>query len=69
MYEAKITISVPVVYTARYAMVLRRARNITRGIGRGGTWKYFLGPEMAASEANAIWALKSRVLELSSKNC
>jgi hypothetical protein len=39
---------------ARYVMVLRRARSITRGIGR-------VGPEMATSEASArIWALKSR---------
>jgi hypothetical protein len=31
-----LTINVPVVYMARYIMVLRRARSITRGIGRGG---------------------------------
>ncbi len=31
-----LTIYVPVVYMARYIMVLRRARSITRGIGRGG---------------------------------
>jgi hypothetical protein len=32
----RITINVPVVYIARYVMVFRRARSITRGIGRGG---------------------------------
>jgi hypothetical protein len=38
-YIVIITINVPVVYMARYVMVLRRARSITRGIGRGGPWK------------------------------
>jgi hypothetical protein len=38
-YTVIITINVPVVYMARYAMVLRRARSITRGIRRGGPWK------------------------------
>jgi hypothetical protein len=34
-----ITVNVPAVYMARYVMDLRRARSITRGIGRGGPWK------------------------------
>jgi hypothetical protein len=34
-----ITINVPVVYMAPYVMVVRRARSITGGIGRGGTKK------------------------------
>jgi hypothetical protein len=37
--DMEITINVPVVYMALYVMVLRRARSITRGIGRGGPWK------------------------------
>jgi hypothetical protein len=42
----EITINVPVVYIERYIMVLRRARSIARGIGRG-FWKSetFLGPK------------------------
>ncbi len=31
-----LTVDVPIVYMARYIMVLRRARSITRGVGRGG---------------------------------
>jgi hypothetical protein len=42
-----LAINVPVVYMARYLMVLRRARSITGGIGRGGPWKLRL-----------FWALK-----------
>ncbi len=34
-----ITINVPVVYMARYIIVLRQARSSTRGIERGGPWK------------------------------
>ncbi len=34
-----LTINVPVVYMAQYVMVLRRARSITGGIRRGGSWK------------------------------
>jgi hypothetical protein len=34
-----ITINVPAVYTARYVLVLRRARSIRRSIGRGGPRK------------------------------
>ncbi len=34
-----VTINLHVVYMARYVIVLRRARSITRGIGRGGPWK------------------------------
>ncbi len=44
---AGISINVPVVYMARYVMVLRQARSITRGIGRGGPWK-----------SRLFWALK-----------
>jgi hypothetical protein len=48
-----LTINVPVVYMARNIMVLRRAKSITRGTGRGWTpeIKTFLGPEMATSDA------------------
>jgi hypothetical protein len=34
-----LTINVPVIYMARYVMVLRRAASFTRGIGKGGHWK------------------------------
>jgi hypothetical protein len=45
--KLNITINVPVVYMARYIMVLMRARSITRGIGRSGPWKIY-----------TFWALK-----------
>jgi hypothetical protein len=47
-----LTINVPVVYMARYVMVLRGATSL-RGALEG------VGPEMATSEASAIWAQKS----------
>jgi hypothetical protein len=56
-----LTINVPLVYMARYLMVLRRATSIARGIRRVGPWKsrLFLGPEMTTtSEASVIWAQK-----------
>ncbi len=41
----KLSINVPVVLMARYVMVLRRARSITRGIGRVGPGnRDFFGP-------------------------
>ncbi len=52
----KIIINVPVVYMAEDVMILMRARSITRALKIGT----FLGPEMAKSEATAIWAQKSR---------
>jgi hypothetical protein len=57
---AVLTINVPVVCTARNVMVLRRARSITRGHWKGWALEIqtFLGPEMATSEASAIWALR-----------
>ncbi len=36
IYSVPCTIIVPVIYMARYVMVLRRARSLTRGIGRVG---------------------------------
>jgi hypothetical protein len=51
-----ITINVPVVFMAREVMILRRAMFIIRAL----KIESFLGPEMATSEANAIWAQKSR---------
>jgi hypothetical protein len=41
-------------------MVLRRARSITSGIGWALKIETSLGPEMAANEASAILAPKSR---------
>jgi hypothetical protein len=54
---------------ARYVMVLRRAtlqHPLRRALEGGGPWKSrlfwsleietFLGPEMATSEAGAVWA-------------
>ncbi len=35
-FDVKITINVPVVFMARYVMILRGATSLTRGIGRGG---------------------------------
>ncbi len=40
-----LTINLPVVYKTRYVMVLRRARSITRGIGRGGPASVAAGRE------------------------
>ncbi len=34
-----ITVNVPVVFMARYVMVLSRARSIRRGVRRGWPWK------------------------------
>ncbi len=41
------TINAPVVHITQYVMVLRQARSITRGFGRGGPWK-----------SRLFWALK-----------
>jgi hypothetical protein len=54
-----ITINVPVVYMGRYIMVLMRATSLQRALeGVGPENQDFLGPEMATSEASAIWAQK-----------
>jgi hypothetical protein len=55
-----ITINVPVVYMARGLMILMREVSIMRALeGVGPEVETFLGPEMATSEASAIWAQKS----------
>jgi hypothetical protein len=50
----------PMIYSAPYVMFLKRADPL-RGEGEGG-WALgndtFLGPEMEASKASAIWAQK-----------
>ncbi len=55
-----LTINLSVVYMAQDVMNLMRATSITRAIGRGGgvlkIETLFLGAELAASEASAIWA-------------
>jgi hypothetical protein len=48
--EGVIAINVPVVYMARYVMVLRGAISITRGIGRGDPWK-----------SRLFWSLSPRI--------
>jgi hypothetical protein len=59
-----ITFNVPVVYMALDVMILIQAIFITRaigwGLGVGPGNRDFSGPEMASSEASAIWAQKSR---------
>jgi hypothetical protein len=46
---------------ARYVMVLSRATSLRGDLeGEGPGNRDFLGPEMATSEASAIWAQKSR---------
>ncbi len=60
------TINVHVVYMARYVIVLRRTvQHHYEGHWKGWALKIetFLGPEMATSEASAIWAQKSRDFE------
>jgi hypothetical protein len=60
-----INVNVPVVYMARYVMVLRRATSLRGALeGVGPENRDFLGPEMATSEAIAISAQKSRELPL-----
>jgi hypothetical protein len=58
-----ITINVPVVYMSRYVRNGFEACNINYK-GRWKGWaleiETFLGPEMATSEASAIWAQNSR---------
>ncbi len=57
-----ITINVPVVYRARYVMALRRARSITRGIGRGGPWKsrLFWAPKWLRAKGVPFGAKKNQ---------
>ncbi len=50
----KVTITVPVVYMARDGMILMRANPLR--VKCQLEWE---GPEMATSDASAIWALKS----------
>jgi hypothetical protein len=56
-----LTINVPVVYMERDVMILMRKNPVSMAIGRGWALKIetFSGPEMATSEASAIWAQKS----------
>jgi hypothetical protein len=49
-----ITINVPVVYMALYVMVLRQARSITRGIGRGGPRLFWALNDYELSECHFI---------------
>ncbi len=59
-HKGTITINVPVVSMAQYIMVLRRATSLLVALeGVGPENRDFLGPEMATSEASAIWAQKS----------
>ncbi len=47
-------------------MILMRATSITRALERVGPEnRDFLGPAMAATEASAIWAQKSRDFSVS----
>ena len=52
---------------AQYVMVLRRARSITRGIGRGWDLEIdtILGPENGNERSGAIWAQKIRKIRIS----
>jgi hypothetical protein len=61
--------TVPVVYMAHDVMILTRA-NPFRGSLNGGALKItiFFIPEMATSEASAIWARKSQALHLVEKD-
>ncbi len=61
MEDGALTINVAVVYMARDVMILMR-ENPFRGPleGEDPENRDFLGPEMATSEVNAIWAQKSR---------
>ncbi len=56
-----ITIYVPVVFMARYVMVLRRATSLGGALeGVGPENQDFFGPWNGMSEESAIWAPKSR---------
>ncbi len=57
----EITINVPVVFMARYIMVLRGATSLRGALeGVGPENRDFFGPWNGTSEASAIWAQKSR---------
>jgi hypothetical protein len=65
LFKALLTVNVPVIYMARYVTV--RNDFEAGNIHYEGHWKgwaleieAFLGPEMATSEASAIWAQNSR---------
>ncbi len=56
-----LTISVPVVFMARYVMILRGARSLRGALeGVGPENRDYFGPWNGTSEASAIWAQKSR---------
>ncbi len=64
MGQAGALTNVPVVNMARYVMVLllRRATSLRGALeGVGPENQDFLGPEMATSEASAIWATQYHV--------
>jgi hypothetical protein len=50
---------------ARYVMVLRRARSITRGIARGGPWKSSLFWTLKWLRANIYKYLKNTIIMVS----
>jgi hypothetical protein len=58
----ELVLNVPVVYMAQDIMILTWALSITRAIapfeGLGPEIETFSGPEIATSEASAIWARK-----------
>ncbi len=59
-FHTVLTINVPVVFMARYVMILRGATSL-RGalVGVGPENRDFFGPWNGMSEASAIWAQKS----------
>jgi hypothetical protein len=58
---SEVTINVPVVFMARYVMVLRGATSLRGALeGVGPENRDFFGPGNGSSEASAIWAQKSR---------
>jgi hypothetical protein len=62
-----VAINVPVVYMARDVMILMRANPLKGLLEKKIGWtlkiETFMGPEMATSEASAIWAQKSLDLQ------
>ncbi len=59
------TINVPVVFMARYVMVLRGATSLRGALeGVGPENRDFFGPLNGTNEASAIWAQKSREVPL-----
>jgi hypothetical protein len=73
LFKALLTTNVPVIYMARYVTV--RNDFEAGNIHYEGHWKVwaleieaFLGPEIATSEASAIWAQNSRGDKNAQKN-